>query len=68
MVDHIVGDWNPVVPDRWVTDYIRDNGATFGLYRSDAVLDLAIGQMLIEPSGGAATIRLQLEMTENLVT
>lgn len=64
-VDH---NLNPTLADRWIVDYIRNRESIFGLYSSNSVLDVAIGQMIIEPSGGMATVRLQLEMTEDLIT
>ena len=64
-VDHGL---NAVTPDGWITDYIRANGTTFDLYPSNAVLDVALGQLLIETAGGTATLRLQLRQTDDLVT
>ncbi len=60
--------WNPVVSDQWAVDYIRNNGGDFGLYPSNAVLDVAVGQILFETAGGNATLSLQLEESDNLVT
>ncbi|VGO22028.1 InlB B-repeat-containing protein [Pontiella sulfatireligans] len=61
-------NWNPTVSDLWAVDYIAANGGAFGLYPSNAVLDIAVGQMLIETSGGTATLSLQLEESGDLVT
>ncbi|MGB0578384.1 MAG: InlB B-repeat-containing protein, partial [Limisphaerales bacterium] len=64
-VDH---NLNPIVADNWVTDYIHNNGTTFNLFPSNAVLDVAMGQMLLETSGGNATLRLQLLQSADLIT
>ncbi|VGO22030.1 InlB B-repeat-containing protein [Pontiella sulfatireligans] len=60
--------WNPTIDDSDVADYIGANGDEFGLYPSNVVLDVAVGQMIIETSGGSATLSLQLEESEDLVT
>ena len=64
-VDH---NWNPTVSDQWAVDHIAANGEAFGLYPSNAVLDVAIGQMVIETAGGTASLSLQLEESDDLVT
>ncbi|MDF7825842.1 hypothetical protein P4B35_17565 [Pontiellaceae bacterium B12227] len=64
-VDH---NWNPTVSDQWAVDHIANNGSTFGLYPSNVVLDVAVGQMIIETDGINATLSLQLEESEDLIT
>ncbi len=59
---------NPTVSDAWRIDHIRANGAEFGLYPSNAVLDVAIGQILLETVGGHAILNLQLEQSDDLST
>ncbi len=51
-----------------VVDYIANKGTTFGLYPSNAVLDVAVGQMLLETVGNQAVLQLQLEESDDLVT
>ncbi|MBN2161594.1 MAG: hypothetical protein JXR25_12515 [Pontiellaceae bacterium] len=51
-----------------VVDYIANNPSTFSLYPSNAVLDVAIGQMLVDATGGNATLSLQLEKSDDLTT
>ena len=51
-----------------LVDYIQNNDSTFGLYASNVVLDVAPGQALFEVSGGTASISLQLEESDNLVS
>jgi hypothetical protein len=59
---------SPTVSDQWRIDYISANGEVFGLYSSNAVLDVAVGQMLIDIFDGTATMNLQLEESEDLIT
>lgn len=51
-----------------IVTYIQNHDSSFGLYTSNAVFDVAIGQMLVEISGGNATLSLQLEASDDLVT
>jgi hypothetical protein len=51
-----------------IVDYIANHGSTFELYPSNVVLDVAVGQMLIETAGGTASLTLQLEESDDLVT
>ncbi|VGO22026.1 hypothetical protein SCARR_04107 [Pontiella sulfatireligans] len=60
--------WNPTVDDSDVADYIGANGDDFGLYPSNVVLDVAVGQMLLETDSGNATLSLQLEESDDLDT
>ncbi|MBN2703776.1 MAG: hypothetical protein JXR23_06140, partial [Pontiellaceae bacterium] len=62
-VDH---SWNPTVSDAWAVDYIRDNAAEFNLSTSNSVIDIAVGQMLLETVDGMATMYLQLEQSGDL--
>ena len=48
-------------------DYIRSNGGTFDLYSSNVVLDVAVGQVALEISGGNAELTLQLMQSDDLV-
>ncbi len=38
----------------------------FGLYSSNVVLDVAVGQILLETDGGNASLNLQLEQSGDL--
>ena len=49
-----------------VVNFIRNNGNDFDLYPSNAVLDVAIGQILIETDGVNATMQLQLEKSDDM--
>lgn len=64
-VDH---NWNPTVSDQWAVDYIGANGTDFGLYSSNAVLDVAVGQVALGIEGATARLRLQMEKSDDLVT
>lgn len=57
---------NPIVSDQWAVDYIRDNGGDFNLYSSNVVLDVAIGEMLLDVVGDEAMLSLQLEASDDL--
>ena len=59
---------SPTINNSAIVDYIGNNGSTFGLYPSNVVLDVAVGQMVIETAGGTATLSLQLEESDDLVT
>ncbi|QHI69520.1 PIG-L deacetylase family protein [Tichowtungia aerotolerans] len=64
----VINGGDPLVSDLWRIDYIRDNGADYDLYSSNAVLDLSIGQAAFAVSGGTAWLALQLEKSEDLIT
>jgi len=49
-----------------VVDYIQNHDSSFGLYPSNVVLDVAVGQILLETTSGNATLNLQLEQSEDL--
>ena len=57
---------SPTVSDQWRIDYISANGDDFDLYPSNVVLDVAIGEILLETAGGTATLNLQLEQSDDL--
>ncbi len=61
-------NWNPAVSDQWAVDHIQNNSGIFGLYTSNSVLDVAVGQMLIAVAGGQAHLNIQLESSEDLVS
>ena len=58
---------NPLLPDSWIPDYVVANGETFGLYPSNVVLDVAVGQMLLTTINGEVQLSLQLEQAVDLV-
>ena len=63
----VVNGSNPTNSDAKYVDYIRNNGGGFDLYASNIVLDVAMGQVLMEVSGSNATLQLQLESSGNLL-
>lgn len=62
----VINHGDPNQDDSWRYEYVRDNVGTFGLYASNAVLDVSIGQLLLDCSGGSASLGLQLEQSEDL--
>lgn len=48
--------------------YIETHSDRFGLYPSNAVLDVAVGQLLFGVTNGTATLGLHLQQTDDLVT
>ena len=48
--------------------HIQDNPESYGLYTSNAVLDVAVGQVALNIDGTTARLRLQMEQSEDLVT
>ncbi len=59
---------NPVVKDDVVRTYIMDKSEIFGLYSSNDVLDVAIGEVLIDVEGNDVTLLIQLEESNDLLT
>ncbi|HKL21218.1 MAG TPA: hypothetical protein VJ904_05390, partial [Tichowtungia sp.] len=57
---------NPLISDAWRLDYIQSHDETFGLYSSNVVLDVAVGEMLMDVSGAEATLNLQLQTSDDL--
>ena len=49
-------------------DHIQNNPESYGLYTSNAVLDVAVGQVALEIDGTTARLRLQVEKSDDLVT
>lgn len=58
----------PTNSDAILADYIRDHSDRFDLYSSNVVQDVAVGQMQLEMANGNASLRLQLEQSENQQT
>ena len=48
--------------------HIQDNPETYGLYESNAVLDVAVGQVALKIDGTTARLSLQVEQSGDLVT
>lgn len=59
---------DPTLGDESVLTYIQNRSDTFGLYASNDVLDVALGQVLIEVQDEKMHLSLQLEESEDLVT
>ncbi len=59
---------NPLVPDEALADYVQQHSQRFNLYPSNAVLDVAVGQLLLGATNGAVSLRLQFQQTTNLET
>lgn len=64
----VENNWNPLVADSNVEIYVRTHGENFDLYPSNVVLDVSVGQMLLEIIEGEARLSLQLEQTDDLTT
>jgi hypothetical protein len=48
--------------------HIQDNPETYGLYTSNALIDVAVGQVALNIEGATARLRLQVEQSDDLVT
>jgi len=59
---------NPLVADTWILPYITNHVADFGIDLASSVIDVAVGEMLLEATGGVARLSLQLEKSDDLVT
>jgi len=57
---------NPLADNSAIRSYIESNHQTFNLFSSNAVLDVAVGEMLLEPLNGLAKLRIQLEKSDDL--
>lgn len=64
----VANGYNPTNSHNAMVDFIRNNGSTFGLYESNAVLDLAVGQIGLATTNGNAELNLQLMKSDDLVT
>lgn len=49
-----------------IVDYITNHDSAFGLYTSNAILDLSFGDLGLAVAGGYAELDLQLEQSEDL--
>ncbi len=58
--------YSPMVSDAAITDYIRTNGTNFDLYSSNAVLNVAIGEILAYITNSSVNLSLQLQQTSDL--
>lgn len=59
---------SPTADSSGLVTYIQNNDDAFGLYSSNAVLDVSVGQVLFNVSGATAALNLQLESSDDLVT
>jgi hypothetical protein len=59
---------SPTTDNLAIINYIATRGDTFDLYPSNVVLDVAVGQILLETASGSAALNLQLEKSADLVT
>jgi len=54
-------------PDTKLIEYIRENGDSFNLYPSNAVFNIAVGELLVSCSNQTAQLQIQLEQSEDLL-
>lgn len=59
---------SPIISDQWRINHIHENGGDFDLYPSNAVLNVAMGEMLMEVDGTVASLNLQLETSDDLTS
>ncbi len=64
-IEALIGT-RPAVSDRNVSDAILDNASEFDLFTQEQLIDVSLGQFLIEPEAGQFKLSLQLEMTPEL--
>ena len=64
----VINHGDPNSDDSWRYEYVRDNGSIFGLYASNSVLNVGIGELLLDCKGGNVNLGLQLEQSEDLAT
>jgi hypothetical protein len=58
---------SPTNSNSALVSYIASHDGTFGLYPSNALLDVAVGQIAFATVGGNAYLNLQLEQSDDLV-
>ena len=61
----VVNNSNPVESQSMYTDYIRENGKAFGLFDSNAVLEVAVGAMKLVVSNGMVYPCIQLQQSDS---
>jgi hypothetical protein len=59
---------SPTVDSSVFLNHIENNPGTYGLYTSNAVLDVSVGQVALGIEGTTARLQLQLEQSDDLVT
>lgn len=64
--DEVSMGLDPAVNNTSMLTAIVDNPDLFGLYTSNAVLDIAVGQMALQTAENNATLQLQLECSDDL--
>lgn len=57
---------NPLKDNSAIRGYIQSHDETFGLYASNAVLDVAVGEVLLRTQSGQARLQLQVERSDDL--
>lgn len=57
---------SPTVDSSPFVTHILDNAETYGLYPSNVVLDVAVGQVALDIQGTTARLRLQMEQSDDL--
>jgi hypothetical protein len=57
---------SPTTDSSGLIAYIESNDETFGLYPSNVVLDVAMGEMLLDVVGAEAALSLQLQTSDDL--
>lgn len=57
---------SPTVDSSPFVTHILDNAGTYGLYPSNVVLDVAVGQVALNIDGTTARLRLQMEQSDDL--
>ena len=59
---------SPTNDDSDVAVYIQNHDSSFGLYPSNVVLDVAMGEVLLDIVGNEASLNLQLKISDDLIT
>ncbi|HKL20889.1 MAG TPA: hypothetical protein VJ904_03740, partial [Tichowtungia sp.] len=59
---------SPTVDSSAFLTHIQDSPETYGFYTSNAVLDLAVGQVALNIEGTTARLQLQMEQSDDLGT
>lgn len=65
--DEVAAGFNPTSDESAVMEVITADPSAYGLYTSDSIADLAMGNVMIQTSNGWMRISLQLEQCADLV-
>jgi len=64
--DEVAMGFNPTYDENYAIDHVTNNPASYGLYTSNSIMGLSMGEMMLRISNGWLRLSLQLEQTDDL--